>query len=118
MFFKLQTQIQTNRQTDKQTNRQTNAIQTNRRNKVLRSPHCGGEDKVLRTPHCITITTISITVSISIAISISNTNSRLMQLVSLSDSLYKRNTNTCNSTPNSNRNALNSPPVLPEIKGP
>ena len=32
-----------------------------------------------------------------------------MQLVSLSGSLCKRNTNTWNSTPNSNRNALNSP---------
>ena len=43
--------------------------------------------------------TNSNTMKISMAISISN--SRLMQLVSLSDSLYKRNTNACNtnSTP-------------------
>ena len=38
-----QTDKHTNRQTHKQTDRQTDK-QTNRRNKVLRTPHCGGED--------------------------------------------------------------------------
>ena len=55
MFLKLHTNKQTNKQTDKHTDRQTDRQtdkQTNRRNKVLRTPHCGGEDKCLGTPHC------------------------------------------------------------------
>ena len=41
MFLKLQTNKHTNRQAHRQTDKQTN-----RHNKVLRTPHCSGEDKI------------------------------------------------------------------------